>query len=187
MGCEDGLKDIGVIIRPLGSLLSGVHANQDDVPVCPLHTSFRDFLMDDKYSGRFHLDLTLGHKSLASACLETMKNGLQFNICNLNTSYLRNKDVPGLEVCIKNTIPTHLIYASQFWTEHLRYLPGDYEMLSKVKEFFNIRLLYWLEVLSLTGQVSMASPAMVAMANWCEVSESGKYYVVEHKTNTDLA
>jgi hypothetical protein len=105
-----------------------------------------------------------------------MKNGLQFNICNLNTSYLHNKDVAGLEVHIKNAIPTHLIYASQFWTEHLQYLPADNEMLTKINEFFNIRLLYWLEVLSLTGQVSMASPAMVAVANWSEVSESGKCY-----------
>lgn len=156
--------------------MSGVHGNHDDVPVRPLHISFHDFLLDATYSDRFHVDLSQGHKSLAIACLETMKNELQFNICNLNTSYQYNKDIPGLEMSIKNTIPPHLAYSCQFWKEHLQYLPVDDRVLRIVNEFFNTKLLYWLEVLSLIGQVSIASPAMVAIADWSKVS--GKYYML---------
>jgi hypothetical protein len=177
MCCEGDLQDIGLIIHPLGSLLSGVRVNQHDVPVRPIHTSFRDFLMDENCSGKFHVDLSLGHKSLAIACLETMKHGLKFNICNLSTSYLHNKDVNGLAICIKNSIPAQLTYSCQFWADHLLNTPGDDAMLGTVNEFFNTRLLYWLEVLSLTGQVNIASPAMMAIADWSEVSE--EYYMFE--------
>jgi hypothetical protein len=171
MGSDDDLQDIGLTIRPLGSLLTGVGINQHDIPVRPLHTSFRDFLMDFNCSGKFHVDLALGHESLAIACLETMKHGLKFNICNLNTSYMYNKDVDGLATCIQNSIPTHLAYSCQFWADHLLYMPVGDKIVKTVNEFFNTRLLYWLEVLSLTGQVNIASPAMMAIADWSKVSE----------------
>jgi hypothetical protein len=168
MGAEDDLKDVGLIIRPLGSLLHGV--TQHDVPVHSLHTSFRDFLVDESRSGKFHVELPLGHRSLSIACLETMANGLQFNICNLETSYLYNKDVPGLATCIKNTIPTHLSYSCQFWADHLQNTPTHSKVLQAVNGFMNNRLLYWLEVLSLIGEVGTASPALAAVAEWSQVS-----------------
>jgi energy-coupling factor transporter ATP-binding protein EcfA2 len=165
MGTEDDLQDIGLIIRPLGSLLHGV--TQHDVPVHSLHTSFRDFLVDGNRSGKFHVELPLGHQSLAIACLETMKNGLQFNICNLETSYLYNKDMPELAKC---TIPTHLSYSCQFWADHLQNTSTHSKVIQEVNEFMNNRLLYWLEVLSLIGKVAMASPALAAVAEWSQVS-----------------
>lgn len=170
MGSEDNLQDMGLIIRPLGSLLTGVGVTQDDVPVRPLHTSFRDFLLDENRSGKFHVDLSLGHQSLALACLQTMKSGLQFNICNLETSYLYNKDVPGLATSTKDVIPNHLSYSCQFWANHLRYTYVDEKVMRAINEFMHFRLLYWLEVLSLIGEVSIASPAMVDVAAWSQVS-----------------
>ena len=168
MGAEDDLQDVGLIIRPLGSLLHGV--TQHDVPVHSLHTSFRDFLVDERRSGKFHVELALGHQSLATACLETMKNGLQFNICNLETSYLSNKNMPGLATHIKDTIPTYLSYSCQFWADHLQNTSTYSKILQAVNEFINNRLLYWLEVLSLIGEVGTASPALEAMAEWSQVS-----------------
>jgi len=143
---------------------------QHDVPVHSLHTSFRDFLVDESRSGKFHVELPLGHQSLAIACLETMKSGLQFNICHLETSYLYNKDVPGLATSIKNTIPTHLSYSCQFWADHLQNISTHSRVLQAVNEFMNNRLLYWLEVLSLIGEVGTASSALAAVTEWSQVS-----------------
>ena len=66
-------KDLKVrnIIQPLGSLLDGVL--DEEKPIRPLHTSFRDFLLDEHRSSIFHLDilprhhLFLGHVLLGLA------------------------------------------------------------------------------------------------------------------------
>ena len=58
------------ILRPLGSLLTGVTGNL--VPVRPLHSSFRDFLISEDSSKEFFIDTSLRDESLALACLQTI-------------------------------------------------------------------------------------------------------------------
>jgi hypothetical protein len=48
-----------------------------------------------------------------------MKAGLQFNICNLETSHLQNDDVHDLAERVKKYVPEHLLYACRFWGDHL--------------------------------------------------------------------
>lgn len=105
---------------------------------------------------------------MALACLETMRHGLQFNICNLESSYLRNKDVPGLD--IKDAIPSPLSYSCQFWTDHLTQITANDKLLNQVNDFMQTRFLYWLEVLTLIKELQIAFPALLAVADWSQVS-----------------
>src|ERR1700754_3891772 len=99
---------VNLIVRPLGAVLSGVSSR--DTPVQPIHTSFRDFLLDEDRSGPFHVDAQVCHLPLVNGCLKTMASLLQFNICKLPSSFLRNSEVPGLHTRIKKHIPIHLSY-----------------------------------------------------------------------------
>ena len=140
------------------------------MPVRPLHSSFREFLTARDRSGSFFIDTSLHHSSLALACLRVMKAGLQFNICGLETSHVRNRDIPGLATRVENTILTHLCYACRFWANHLQAAPFDPMTLKEVKDFMDNRFLYWLEVLSLTKEVNRASTALSSVIKWSKVS-----------------
>jgi hypothetical protein len=99
-----------------------------------------------------------------------MKAGLRFNICGLETSYLRSEDVEDLDK--RTAIPDHLVYACQFWSDHLEVVPVNEELLNPIRDFMYGQLLYWLEVLGLIGGISTASPALLKAAQWSRVSHS---------------
>jgi len=92
---------------------------------------------------------------MALSCLQVMRTGLRFNICQLETSHIRNVDVPDLASRIEKFIPAHLSYSCRFWSDHLQTVKFDVEVMESVKDFLRNGLLYWLEVLK-RGQHSLA-------------------------------
>jgi hypothetical protein len=166
--CPDDEDFTDDILRYLGSVLSGVA--QGDVPVRPMHTSFRDFLEDADRSGPFHIDISAHNRGLTLAALGVMKKYLRFNICELETSYRSNRDVPDLADRINNAIPIHLSYSCQFWAEHLQSVAFDSTVLTPVLDFIEYRFLYWLEVLSAKDLMRFAASAMLMVESWANVS-----------------
>src|ERR1700722_2583700 len=165
---EDDMK---LIVQFMGSVLSGV--GQHSTPIRPLHTSFRDFLTDPLHSREFYINTSDQHKGLAVASLQVMKAELRFNICALETSYVRNQDIPDLADCIKECIPLHLSYSCRFWAEHLRATGFNSGVLAEVKDHLYKRLLFWLEVLSLVGVINISPRALSHVYEWCMVRFSG--------------
>jgi hypothetical protein len=96
--------------------------------------------------------------------------GLQFNICHLETSHLRNSDIHDLMDRTTKTISPHLAYSCQFFAAHLEATAFDDVIFGELKEFMYKRLLYWLEVLSLMKHVNLASWALSAVCQWVKVS-----------------
>jgi hypothetical protein len=166
--CGEDSFVVDSIIRPLGSLLSGVA--YESVAIRPLHTSFRDFLTCQDRSGSFFVDISRHHRILVFACLRVMRAGLQFNICKLDTSHKYNRDIPDLAKHVKNTISVHLSYACRFWANHLQVVAFDPRIITEVRDFFDSRFLYWLEVLSLTKEVNIASTVLSLVTTWNKVS-----------------
>src|SRR6266702_4274468 len=76
------------MLRCLSSLLSNVNSSDQNLPIIPFHTSFRDFLTNEEKSGEFYVDLRHSHRHLAHSCLGLVLHELKFNICNLKSSYL---------------------------------------------------------------------------------------------------
>ncbi|CCM04345.1 uncharacterized protein FIBRA_06517 [Fibroporia radiculosa] len=88
--------DVEFILTPLGALLTGITDNQ--TPIRPLHASLDDFLTDRDRSDEFFVGgPEVHHCRLAFASLHIMKGQLCFNVCHLESSYLSNSDVIGLE------------------------------------------------------------------------------------------
>ena len=141
-------------------------------PIQVLHASFADYLTSPNRSGKepWFIDMHVAHESLALGCLQLMKTGLHFNICGLQTSYLPNKDVPGLPQQIEKAIPPHLAYACHFWADHVYAILGSDTLRSNLQDFMYNKLLYWLEALSLLDKVGLASPALLKTAYWGRVS-----------------
>jgi Cdc6-like AAA superfamily ATPase len=161
---SDDSEAVSAIISHLGSLLSNV--TSPELPIIPLHASFRDFLTNKESSGEFYINIQDAHHQLVTSCIGLMLHDLKFNICHLGTSYLANIDIPNLQSCITEYIGPVLSYACQFWDDHLKLIPFDNNLISKFHLFFTTKFLFWLEVLSMIGSLSLASLALSSMKVW---------------------
>ncbi len=163
---DDDYDSVVEMLRHLGSLLSNVSSVDQNLPIAPLHTSFRDFLTSKVKSGDFCVSLRDAHGQSARSCLGLLLNGLKFNICNLESSYLANKDVEDLDSRVNEHIPPALLYACRFWDDHLKHIDFEIDLFIQLRRFFEEKFLFWLEVLSVTSNVGLASPALSALNVW---------------------
>jgi hypothetical protein len=169
-----GKRDGAGILRRLGSLLSNVDSSDNSLPIIPLHTSFRDFLINEDKSGDFCVRVRDIHNQLADSCLNlllTPDDGLKFNICKLETSYLANDDVEGLNTRVGQHIPPALLYACRFWDDHLKHTDFEMDLFQKAKTLFKEKFLFWLEALSLTRNIGLASSAFASLNMWLASSQ----------------
>ena len=130
---DEGLQkiDINMILKPMGAEIT-----DSSVVIHPLHASFSDFLTDKNQSGEFFIDLTHIHKNLAGASLGVMQSGLQFNICQLPTSYLPNSEISDLDEWMKKYISPELSYSCRFWIDHLQHAQFDLALAKEIQAFF---------------------------------------------------
>ncbi|KZP24326.1 hypothetical protein FIBSPDRAFT_1012222, partial [Athelia psychrophila] len=131
-----------------------------------LHKSFPDYLTDQSAcsSEPWFINVKEHQHALTLACLRVMNDGLHFNMGHLTTSHVANTDVPDLAAHLEAAIPRSVLYSCRFWEYHLRQtVPGDPSILPLIRQFFELEFLYWLEVLSLLGEMSRASPMLVSV------------------------
>ncbi|QRV96507.1 Vegetative incompatibility protein HET-E-1 [Ceratobasidium sp. AG-Ba] len=119
------------------------------------HPSFMDYITNRSRSQDLCVDLEEHNTILADQCLKTMTLELKFNICGLETSDRLNRDVADLDVRVRGTISPQLAYACTYWSSHLVEAPVG-RLESPLLDFLSgPRLMYWLEVLSLLGRLSI--------------------------------
>ncbi|KAH8109602.1 WD40-repeat-containing domain protein, partial [Phellopilus nigrolimitatus] len=146
------------VFNRLQSVLYQDGQNQDAIRVC--HPSFMDYLTTkDRCSGLgFWIDLHTEDASRALRCLEIVCNGVKFNICDIKSSYVMNDEMPILDLKIKQRIPLVLQYSSLYWTKHLSGALFGSEQIPMVQASLEAllpktKLLYWLEIVSLTKEI----------------------------------
>lgn len=162
--------DVELILKSIAPLVTSVVDPAS--PVRLFHTSFRDFLTDRTRSGEFFVDLHDVHQDLAISTLASMKHGLRFNLCGLESSYLRNSDLSDLTERIREHISPHLSYSCQFWAAHVHSSTFRSHLANELRSFFkHQRLLFWLEVLGLLGCIDETHAMLTAASKLIEVSE----------------
>ena len=143
-------------------------------PAQPLHTSFTDFLCDSQRCDdrQWHINIPSHHYNLASVCFQLMERDLRFNICGVETSHRPHGEIEGIQERIGQAITRALMYASQYWADHLELgslSRPDLNLADEAKDFVNNKLLYWIEVFSLTNQMSKISGILRKAADWAKV------------------
>jgi len=163
------VSNISTTLRSLHSLLL-VPDNIED-PIRAFHKSFPDFLTDpvrckDK---RLLVEPAVHHTEILLSCLRLMGERLKRNICNLE-DYTSLSEVKDLSACKKEYIGDALEYTCCFWTKHLLKVPHSSHHAEEVQEaidkFFRTHLLYWIEVLALTGNLGIGVYAMNDIEQW---------------------
>ncbi|KAG8784663.1 hypothetical protein FRC12_018420 [Ceratobasidium sp. 428] len=160
----DRVEPVNIALRPL---LSVLQVSNITGLVTTLHESFPDYMLDEKRSKRFYCDSKRHHAWFTQACLNRIKiPNPPFNICNLESSYVSDEEVPGLGDRLGAAIPQHLFYACRYWEPHLELAEPSEELLSEVFQLLSTRLLLWMEVMNLKRSIEHAVTALSRLNMW---------------------
>ncbi|KAF9557812.1 WD40 repeat-like protein [Agrocybe pediades] len=162
------------VTNTLSRLQSVLHVQEGPSGlVSILHASFPDFLFDKARSLSFYCDLVQQSTKLAHFCFDVMNNQLHFNICNLETSFLVDKDVPNLQDKIKSNISNALFYTCRHWSNHLTRGDLTNDVHDKLINFLQSHLLFWMEVLNLMRCISLGSKLLLNTISWLKAYNYG--------------
>jgi NACHT domain len=144
-------------------------SKSEPIEIC--HKSLADYVTDpDRCNDkRFTIEPTVYHLELGTRCLELMKAALKKNICGL-PRFSVNADIDDLHARREKHIVPGLQYACKSWAKHLRHASREGDNVSHVvqllNDFFRHRLLQWLEVLSIVGDLLCAVHSLHDVTAW---------------------
>jgi hypothetical protein len=139
-------------LKYLGSLLS--IPDDRNIPIRPLHPSFRDFLFDNSRcsSSYFSSNEEADHLRLTDLCLDILSEHLKEDICNVQQPGIAASDVKKAK--IKQAISPEAEYACIYWIQHVinsRVQLGD---AHRIYSFLRKHILHWFEALSWIDRLS---------------------------------
>ncbi|CCA69054.2 hypothetical protein PIIN_02913, partial [Serendipita indica DSM 11827] len=132
---------------------------------------------------RISLDVINAHGQAASWCLQHLKSrtdGLKFNICQLESSFYLNKQIPDLDIRISKFIPRRLQYASSHWLFHVLGMDDKKPCPLEDDVGYILRspqVLYWMEVLSFTRSVPRAIDGLRALSDNMALGEEIRWRI----------
>jgi len=128
----------------LYALRAVIHVRKGDA-IYPIHASLRDFLTDpDRCTNpRIFVNPTRHHSMISRACFDRM------------ASLLQKPDLRDICRDGEKLLPDDLTYACQYWTRHLAESNLDQSLVDCLHDFASARLLYWIESLSLVGDLDL--------------------------------
>ncbi|KAJ7121439.1 WD40 repeat-like protein [Mycena epipterygia] len=161
-----GKESSGDVLDCLGCVIQWSRGKEARV----LHASFVDYLTDANRSGGqpWSIDPKADHHPLALGCLQILDTELRFNICDLENSHLRNADVVGISDRVATVITPPLAYSSCFWFNHIQAIPFEKTVLQTIDRLLHRKFLYWLETLSLLGEITIATVGLQAVADYAK-------------------
>lgn len=161
------LPQVSMILRHFNYIL--IIPGDEKVPIQVLHKSFSDLLTDPaQCPNQLFIDPPTHHRGLLLSCLRLMKEKLKKNICDLDDHI--NLSEVDLSARREGCIGGALEYACCFWADHLTRISAggiDVEEVQKeIDEFFTTCVLYWVEVLCLTENLSASIHALSIVQEW---------------------
>ncbi|TFK63886.1 WD40 repeat-like protein, partial [Pluteus cervinus] len=140
-----------------------------------IHPSLAEYLLAAE-STKYHINVDMIHSALFQQSMYTMVKQLRFNICHLETSYIKNSDIGDLHAKIQDFISPELQYACLYWSHHLiscesTNVQSDH-LLKAV--FVNVKTLMWIECLSLLNKVYHGIHSIKKLLQWLSVINPGQ-------------
>src|SRR5258706_4182085 len=141
------------------------------------HLSVYEFFVSDRCD--FQVNIRDVDVQMGIDCLRVMTTQLHFNICKLEDSRLPNVDISDLPSRMKENVSDPLQYSCLHWLNHLC-VPSDSHnhnqwvlILGSLKKFFEgLYPLFWVEVLSVMGMVTIGTPSLRRLLSLVRVSTS---------------
>ncbi|KAH8799627.1 WD40-repeat-containing domain protein [Flagelloscypha sp. PMI_526] len=140
--------DIEIVRGVVESLHSVLFISAQNGHIYVIHASFYDFVTS-QVEEPFKCDRLVIQSQLASSCVTRMKEHLRFNICNIQSSFTIDDDLPPPI----NLIGESLAYACRHWWGHVKSCSDDVrkDMSESISEFLERKGLFWMEAMMLIG------------------------------------
>jgi len=151
-------------------LLADLHAvlYTKDGRVLVYHKSFSDFIFNQARSDDFWCNQGMHHRLLTNSCFRIMKDGLYFNIANISSSFMLDRNNPVLADAIKTNIPPVLSYSCRNWGHHLSSAASTTpdHLHDTLSDFLKIHALFWIEAINLLGLCGQCKPILQTAHEW---------------------
>jgi len=122
-----------------------------------LHASFGDYLFE-RAAPNIRIARSLGDDAIARGCLRLMTQRLHFNVSRSTSSYEPN------HLTKSELITPSLEYACMQWAYHVANLHESSTLDKVIYNTFRSRILFWVEVMSVLGQVQRAAAMLMTVA-----------------------
>jgi len=151
-------------------ILKALHAvlySKND-PVLWYHKSFPDFVFDRDRSEEFWCNQVEHHQRLAGSCFRVMKEELRFNICNIESSFVFDRDNHTLSNAIQDNISSTLSYSCRNWDRHLSSTSPSTSgsVHEALLEFVKLRAIFWIEAMNLLESCGLCDPMLRMASKW---------------------
>lgn len=132
------------------------------------HKSFPDFLFDQNRSKEFWCDQEEHHQRLMDACFRVMKEELRFNIANIESSFVFDRNNSTLADAVANNISPTLSYCCRNWDRHLFSTASSTfdSMHETLSEFLRCHALFWIEAMNLLESCGLCERMLRKASKW---------------------
>ena len=167
-------------------VLKSLHAvlYTENDKVFSYHKSFTDFMFDQNRAKKFWCDQAKHHRLLTDSCFRVM-DGLKFNIANIESSFLFDRDNSALPNAVKQNITPVLSYSCRNWDCHLLAAAStDLDALCDILlKFLQLRVLFWIEAMNLLGSRGQCDRMLKRALKWVpkvnEILTDSEYFLID--------
>ena len=149
--------------------------------VLTYHKSFTNFMFDQNWAKKFWCDQAKHHRLLTNSCFRVMDR-LKFNIANIETSFLFDRDNSALPNAVKQNITPALSYCCRNWDYHLSATTSTKSdaLCDTLSKFLQLCVLFWIEAMNLLGSRGQCDRMLQRARKWVpNVSEIlTEYFVI---------
>ena len=146
-------EDKTAVENSLSLFYAVLYVSPRDRCIYTFHKSFTDFILDPNRSPELANPAASYFRDRTYDCFRIMNESLRFNICNLASSFLLDKDDEGLPERVKSNIGPELRYACRYWAAHLASVrhdrQEDVQLSALLLEFHSLKVLFWMEAMNL--------------------------------------
>ncbi|KAH8822112.1 mycorrhiza-induced NACHT/WD-repeat protein [Flagelloscypha sp. PMI_526] len=168
---------LGYNVEDVVGIVNGLHSvlftRGSGEPIYVIHASFHEFVVSQA-QGPLTCDPSSIHNRMAQSCLLWMQANLKFNICNIESSFTTNDDLP----VPLNSIGKSLAYACQHWWTHVTRCTkeGQEGIKQKIGEMMEKKGLFWIEVMTLLGDEGRCQNILTGIAetSWIGLEPAAK-------------
>ncbi|KAG8694725.1 hypothetical protein FRC08_008298 [Ceratobasidium sp. 394] len=167
-----GLESSSLMIIMLYLLVPGLQVSDASGLGITLSEPFSKYLVDPQRSGRFHCNSQQDHALLVQSCFHLVgAANPSFNVCNLASSYMLDREVVDIDERVNEAISPGLWYASRHWGTHLTLAEPSNERLAALHSVLSKRLLLWMEVMNLKRSMPEAAELLHEVHLWLKQVE----------------
>jgi hypothetical protein len=149
-------KKVDKIVGRLGGVMKDGTPHR---PIHILHSTFKEYLIDQHRSKEFFVQPRSAHRQLALQSLHILQQSLHVDISGTSREGEPFPQPPtepkmmSLPEVVLDPSFSPIRYAIQFWADHVREGANEPEVQQMLQKFFENQLLYWVEWVAVLGLV----------------------------------